>query len=400
MSETLAMSEAMLRELYERQQLSVAEMAVVLSCKPSVLRKKMAEWGIQPRSRSEAMRIRRAKEPERLVYIPQSELKHFYETLGWTAAQIAAYYGCSAGTVLNRLRRSGVVLSPPGRPVVEIPRSELAVLYLDQKLSLRQIAGHFGCDHSTIKNKLEEYGLPQRNYAEANRIYPRRDFDGREADKAYLIGFRLGDLYVTTMGETGQTIVVECATTKQEQLDLIVSLFGSYGHIYVGNPKRRGDIGITCYLNMSFAFLLPNEDAVPEWVQSNGIASTAFAAGYIDAEGSFFISQGIAHFAISSYDGGILNWLYQWMSSAAILCPRPRIVGRQGALRPNGAVYRKDLWALAVNRKASLLRLIELLEPCLKHPKRRRDMHTARLNIEARNAQRLSKTHSHDTNDS
>jgi hypothetical protein len=394
MAKTFAISESMLRELYERQQLSVAEMAAVLSCKPSLLRKTMAECGILPRSRSEAMRIKRAKDPDRLVPIPPAALKRLYEACGWTAAHIAEHYGCSVGTVLNRLRLSGIALSPPGRPVVEIPRSELEALYLEQRLSLRQIARHYGCDHSTIKNKLEEYGLPLRNYAEANRIYPRRDFDGGEADKAYLVGFRLGDLHVTMMGEVGQTVVVECATTKQEQLDLIADLFAPYGHVYVGKQKRRGDVGITCYLNMSFAFLLPKEDAIPEWAQSGTAALTAFAAGYIDAEGSFYISQNIAHFSVSSYDGGILTGLHRWLKDVGVHCPEPRIVGRRGDVRPNGAVYRKDLWTMSVARKASLLRLIELLDPHLKHAKRRRDMQATRLNIEARNARRLSKTYS------
>jgi hypothetical protein len=190
------------------------------------------------------------------------------------------------------------------------------------------------------------------------------------------------------MGKAGQTIVVECATTKREQLDLIARLFGTYGHTYIGNPKRRGDIGITCYLNMSFAFLLPKDDAVPDWVQLNENAAAAFAAGYLDAEGSFFISQGIAHFVVSSYDGGILKSLYPWMARMGGRCPEPRIVGRQGCVRPNGAIFRKDLWTLAVNRKASLLRLIELVEPYLRHPKRRRDMQSVRANIQTRNARR------------
>jgi len=306
MAKTFAISESMLRELYERQQLSVAEMAAVLSCKPSLLRKTMAECGILPRSRSEAMRIKRAKDPDRLVPIPPAALKRLYEACGWTAAHIAEHYGCSVGTVLNRLRLSGIALSPPGRPVVEIPRSELEALYLEQRLSLRQIARHYGCDHSTIKNKLEEYGLPLRNYAEANRIYPRRDFDGGEADKAYLVGFRLGDLHVTMMGEMGQTVVVECTTTKQEQLDLIADLFAPYGHVYVGKQKRRGDVGITCYLNMSFAFLLPKEDAIPEWAQSGTAALTAFAAGYIDAE-AVFISVRISLTFLSVHTTGVFS---------------------------------------------------------------------------------------------
>lgn len=388
MAESPVLSESLLRELYESQKLSVSEIVQKLGCKPGKLRRRMAQWGVQARSRSEAMQIKRAKDSERRIDIPPTALRSLYEEERLSAAEIARRYDCSPGTVINRLHQYGIATKLPGKATVQISKQELEELYLKERLSLRQIARRSGCDHSTIKNKLEAYGLRKRTYGEANQIYPKRDFDGNLADKAYLIGFRLGDLYVTTMGQAGQTIVVECATTKQEQLDLITRLFSPYGHIHIGNPKRRGDRGIACYLNLSFAFLLPKEDSVPDWVRANDTASAAFAAGYIDAEGSFFLSQESAHFAVSSYDGGILNWLYTWMSNLGVHSPQPRRVGRQGAQRPNGAVYRKDLWLLSVSRKTSLLRLIDLLEPHLKHSKRRSDLQKARLNIEMRNTHR------------
>ena len=381
-----AYSEKEVRELYEHHKLSVPEIAAKLGCKPSALRWKMKRWKIGMRSRSEAMRIKRAKDTDRSVHIPKDDLRHLYEDLGISTAEIAEKYSCSISSVHNRLHQYGIALLLPGRARVDISKQELETLYVEQGLSLRQIAKQHGCDHTTITNKLKEYGLRRRTYAEANLVYSKRDFGGNPVDKAYLVGFRLGDLYVTKMGKTGQTIVVECATTKQEQLDLITGLFSPYGHVHIGDQKRKGDIGITCYLNMSFAFLLPKEDIVPKWIQTSDATSTAFAAGYIDAEGSFFISNGSARFAVSSYDQGIIHWLYHWMSNAGIQCPRPRIVGKKGMLRPNGSVYREDVWTLSVSRKGSLRRLIELLEPYLKHAKRCRDIQKAKSNIDRRNA--------------
>jgi len=243
------------RELYESQELSVVEIAERLGCKPSTLYQKMKQWEIERRPRSEALRIKRAKNPDTLVHIPEDELKHLYEVLQLSSAEIAEIYGCSVGTVHNRLHQYAIPLRSPGRVPVKISKQELEELYMRQGLSLRQIAKRYGCDHSTIRNKLAEYGLERRTYAEANIIYPKRDFDGDPVHKAYLLGFRLGDLNVTMMGEEGQTIVVDCASTKQEQLDLIVSLFGAYGHVYIGNQRRKGDIGITCYLKWSFLSL-------------------------------------------------------------------------------------------------------------------------------------------------
>ncbi len=389
MTSAMELTEAQVRALYERQGLSVAEIAARLGCPASSLRTLMRRWGIRSRSRSEAMRLKRARTPERQVHIPRLELEQLYREDGLSAEAIAERFQCSPGTIRNQLRQNGIARFPPGRRRVEVTPATLDELYLHQQFSMREVARELGCDAATIRNKLRAWGFRVRSYAEANQIYPKYDFAGGLAEKAYLIGFRLGDLHVHKLGAAGQTIVVECSSSQIEQLGLIRELFGPYGHVYESTRlKKDGNRSIACYLNESFAFLLPKIDAAPDEIDGHEAAQAAFAAGYLDAEGSFHLGRGLGHFAVSSYDVGIIHWLNQWMTRHGVVCPLPRCVGRAGQARPSGAVFRKDLWTLNVNRKASLLRLIELLEPFLRHAKRRRDMETVRHNILERNARR------------
>ena len=372
------------RALYEVNGYSISEIAVILNRPISTIHRMARRAGVKLRSRSEAMRLKRANDAKRLVDIPETELRHLYEELRLPTTAIARKYDCSPGTVQNRLRQFGIRLSLPGRARVDISAHELEDLYIKERLSLRQVAKRLDCDHSTVRNKLTDFSLRARSYSEANQIYPRHDFTGDLCDKAYLIGFRLGDLYVSTLGSDNSTIVINCGTTKQDQIDLITSLFQPYGHVQIGKPNHKGCAGITCYLNPTFDFLLPKADAVPSWIQADAHCSLSFAAGYIDAEGSFFLTGNEARFAVSSYDKNILHWLHGWFIGLGIECRPPYKAGKEGAIRPNGTIYRKDVWTLSVTRKQFLLHLTNLIKPFLKHAKRKRDAQLAKANVEAR----------------
>lgn len=378
------LTESIVRELYEIGGLSAQEIAGLLGTGAPAVRRVMRHAGIKARSRSEAMRLQRARQIDRLVVIPEDQLRHLYLENELKPREIAERYGCSSQTVRKRLRQIGIPLSLPGRMRVVVTQQELENLYYKQGMSLREASNRLGCDHSTVRKKLAEFGLGARSYSEANLIYPRQDFSNNESEKAYLVGFRLGDLYVSTFGSGESTIVVNCGTTKQEQIDLISNLFRLYGHIQIGRPNQKGCRNINCYLNSTFDFLVPKIDAVPAWVQSNEDNSLAFAAGYIDAEGSFFIAGAAGRFAVSSYDKNIIHWLYDWFIGIGADCRPPNVAGHAGALRPNGSIYKKDVWTLNVNRKKSLAKLTALLEPRLMHAKRLSDLRRVKANVDAR----------------
>lgn len=276
----------------------------------------------------------------------------------------------------------------------------LQELYIKQKLSSSAIAKQLSCDPATVRNRLRALGLPVRTQREAYQyriftrfpgriIYPKRNFDGDTAHKAYLIGFRLGDLTATVCsGPYSKTIEVKGRTTRSEQIRLFRNLFSGYGHLAQRQPDRHGAVHLTCYLNRSFDFLLPKQDGVEPWIGRDPRCAAAFVAGYIDAEGSFHISTkktGLkkAVFALASQDREILNWCYRWFQSIGVECPRPKISLHRGTKRM--FKLNKDYWILQVRRKHSLIRLIAALTPWIRHGKRKTDMARVVQNINKRN---------------
>lgn len=310
------------------------------------------------------------------------ELRRLYIDEGLTPVAIARRYGCSEGTVRKALHEANIPmrnLSQARRTLfgIEIEPDELRRWYLEEQQSAIEIAYRLGCSDATVRRRLKEYGIPIRGAAETPLIYSRRDFTGTEQERAYLIGFRLGDLHVAfgKAGGQSRTIRVEVSSTRNEQLDLFRELFSPYGHIWEGSVRESGRQDLVCYLNLSFDFLLPKQDRVEDWIFANDDYMAAFAAGYVDAEGSFGFNKGAPCFAIDSYDRGILKAIHLWMARCGVVCPLPQIVRKKGSLNSSvGAPYSKDLWRLAVYRKQSLYNLIVRIRPFMLHAKRHHNM--------------------------
>ena len=83
---------------------------------------------------------------------------HFEKNL--STVEIAKIYNCHRDTVLLALKRFGI--TPRGKikkPLSEDLKSNLIILYVEQKLSLRQIAKILGKDHQFVSRKLREIGI-------------------------------------------------------------------------------------------------------------------------------------------------------------------------------------------------------------------------------------------------
>lgn len=380
--------EATLRTLYLEQRLSPEAIAEIYRCRDITVRRELKRKGIPMRSHAEAMRLRS-------IVLPEDELRELYLERQLTPKAIGEIFGCSEGKVRSELKRYGIPLRTrsQARQLVSgtafISREIIEELYYDRGLSQEQIAAKLGCGLATVSRRMQEYGLATRSLAEAGTVYPKRDFSGDPTERAYLIGFRIGDLRVSMVKKGGQskTIRVECSSTRTEQIDLIRELFEAYGHVWIGRPRGKDGkrVDIVCHLNMSFSFLLLKEDQVAEWIEGCGKNMSAFVAGYIDAEGRIGLNKGKAECVIDSYDKGVLRQMYEWFLMQDIQCPAPRVVKKQGSMGSGGYPYRQDLWRLAVYRKRSLLKLFDLIAPYLKHAKRRRDMKQAIQNIRERN---------------
>ena len=268
-----------------------------------------------------------------------------------------------------------------------VTREELDHWYNDRGETLEQIARRLGIDLVTVRDLMDHFGLSRRSRAIARIEYPRRAFSGSQAEKAYLIGFRLGDLNVRMDLPTSKTIQVRCGTTIPAQVELIRGLFEPYGHV----NTRKGTIGETqveCHLDMSFDFLLPKEDRVPDWVAADDPCFWAFLAGYMDAESYIGIRKGKSvHSAIveiASCDIGILRGLWSGLNERGVICPQLYLKGRAGTANRRGTRNNRDYYDLCIMRKASLDKLFSEIAPFLKHGDKQVSMARAWTNIRER----------------
>ena len=55
---------------------------------------------------------------------------------------------------------------------VRIPKEQLYDLYINKKLSLREIAPMFAVSYETIRERLNEYNIPIRRKGKQNKIKP------------------------------------------------------------------------------------------------------------------------------------------------------------------------------------------------------------------------------------
>lgn len=266
-----------------------------------------------------------------------------------------------------------------GRAKIGMDRRILESLYLVKRFSQVKIGSILGCSFSTIKNRLIEYGIPFRDPAEARVRYARRTFRGSLAEKAYMLGFAIGDLNVYKPSKRGVTLVVRCHSTQEVQLSVFKKCFSRYGKVTASHSS--GHIHMAAYLDAgSFGFLL-DKKSVPDWIVKN--ARWAFIAGYNDAEGNFILNQGRARMKIDSYDRRILQWIRRQLFFEGISC-KLRKIALEGDLQTAEMKYRKDLWRLNVNEARSLSRLISILLPHTKHRKRKADMRMCLRNIHER----------------
>jgi hypothetical protein len=216
--------------------------------------------------------------------------------------------------------------------------------------------------------------------------YPRWDFSGKLAERAYLLGFRLGDLHVAL---EELSVVVKCTSTGAEQVDLFQALFGPYGHVYTstsapaaGNFMKRV-VRMQVGLNRTFEFLVPKEDRVPEWVLAGDEAFYAYFAGYLDAEGYVktclprgYLTEQV-RVEIRSYDRNVLTQLGLALNERGIVCPPAKARVRAGYTNKAGIRSNGELWGLGISRKDSLDRLFQHIDPHVRHARRRRDMERA-----------------------
>lgn len=352
-------------ELYVKQKLSTHKIGKVIGCDPTVVQNRLREQGIK------------LKNPKKKIIISKKRLNHLYINKKLSIQKISKLLKISSCSVYYKLKEANIKTRK--KRIFDINKKKLEELYIEKKLSCSKIARLYNFDTVTIFNRLKKYSIKTRNYFEANIKYPKRIFDGDDELKAYMIGFRLGDLNVRSLKDKS-TVIVKSSTTKEDQVNLIKSVYGIYGHFWV---KKYGEVFSTMtFLDNSFNFLVKKEDNIEDWIMQKDRLFLAFLAGYTDAEGSIGISQKRARFRIRTYDKDILFQIHRHLS-------RLGVNSNFGLIRKRGFYgmkrQNKDCFGVSVNSKESLLRLLKYLKPYIKHKKRYEDLIMAERNILERN---------------
>ena len=312
------------------------------------------------------------------IHISKTDLENFYLRQRLPANRIAQVYECTDVTVFNKMQRYGIPSRTTSEAMrldrwVNIQKDKLRDYYFSQKLSVHKLAKIYNCSPKTISNRLKHYGFKARPFGRTFVIhhkYPKKDFSGNLIEKAYLIGFRLGDLYIYKPNKGGETVMATCGSAKSCQIKLIKNLFKDYGHIWIGKPdlKRNGWRKIECSLNPSFNFLLKKEDKIERWILRNKKYFLAFLAGYIDAEGSFGVYYDRPQFHIATNDKNILVQIHQKLEKLGISCPKVRV--KKFLYGDKMVTNHRELKTYRIK---SLLKLYSLVYSHLKHEKRKRD---------------------------
>lgn len=315
-----------------------------------------------------------------------SELRELYIRKHLSLFRIGGILGYSARTVEIRTKECKIQLRNPGPVPPKITDKTLKNLYLKKKLSSRKIAKIYGCAYSHIDSRIILLGVPRRNLATSHITTKRSNFSGNLEEKAYLIGFSIGDLRVRKIYKNSETILVDCGSTKPEQIKLIKILFQKYGRVWISKPKLNGKVQIESSLNKSFCFLLKKYNRFPTWIEANNTLKMFALAGFVDAEGSFFIENSRKHsiFSIGNYNQEILKQINEWLTGFGFKT-RLFMGAKKGYRGKDGYTHNKDYWILSISKKSDLYLFTKKMLPYLRHKDRITKAREVLENINQRN---------------
>jgi len=316
------------------------------------------------------------------IKLSKEKLKKMYEDKNLTTFQIADKMGCCQTTIWKKLKKFEIKPKLPGVKRVNISKEQLEILYIKKKLSTWQIEKKTGISRGTLHRKLKVFRIITRNRSESHIIHPKQNFSENLIEKAYLIGFRIGDLGVRKQYPNSETICVASGSTIKEQIELIDNLFKKYGRVWV---KKSGNnkINIQVILNDSFKFLLSKD--YPIWANNNKETFFSFLAGFTDAEGNIGIHNKMAKYSLGNYDLQLLTKIHKELNKYGIKCNKPTTDKRKGKKNMEGYFYSDNYSQLSIYSKESLEKLFREIKPLVKHANKVKALNIAIENIKQRN---------------
>lgn len=144
---------AQLRRLYLDEGRPLAEIATALGCSVTTVRQRVVREGLGSRPRP----ARRLQDGDLDVNLAE----RLYVDEGLSLRQVAGRLGLTSDKLRLRLVRAGVEVRPPGRSPSTVPleREWLADAYALRLLSHEEIAGEAGCSVAHVRNELRRHGI-------------------------------------------------------------------------------------------------------------------------------------------------------------------------------------------------------------------------------------------------
>lgn len=139
--------EVVLRTQYVEEERSGNELAAEYDVSPATIYYWLRKHGITRRNPKRQTQYTVLGPDER------EDLRRLYVDERLSAREIAEEYDCSIGTVYNRLQEFDIETHPP------LPEATLVELYVDRGDSMQAIADELECSRTTVRNSLAEHDL-------------------------------------------------------------------------------------------------------------------------------------------------------------------------------------------------------------------------------------------------
>ena len=297
-------------------------------------------------------------------------LRRMYHEQGLSLGEIARLAGTTKSHVhyymskFDLQRRPWTGLEPKQDPNL------ILSLYKDQGKTLEEISEMLGISKSTAwKHATRQIRLRPRSAP----TYLRNPFSGNDLERAYLLGYRAGDL--NAFQDSALTITARVSTTHQAMLETFRAAFTRYGHCIM-TPRRvfltGYDWQIKAYLDNSFRFLIPKPTEPP-----SETVLYVFIAGFGDSDGCWSMSNDHGR-ATFSFD--LTSRRRDLLDNIAIALqnegyhPHVYLSREKGTIKmvkgrdeTRAITLTDDTWTLVIKRKDDVKRLARCVLPYSKH---------------------------------
>lgn len=169
---TVAMDEAELRDLYERQKLSSRQIGSMLGASPAMIINRLREFGIARTGRMRGKDARKRKQRYERPPDPET-LRDLYERQCLSAREIGEMFGLTSATIGTRLHKYGIPIKPPSGPttrrLVPPTRDELERFIHVEHRTYGEIGRSYGVSERVVSRWIGEHGIRRPTIFEAQR---------------------------------------------------------------------------------------------------------------------------------------------------------------------------------------------------------------------------------------